>query len=196
MVNFTKSILAPWSSSLQGKHYAMETTRTVCCAGLILACQRVVSALRTSVLSVGRLLWEWHCELLYRNVCRCVFYGAVTFCVTRVQLYKYFLVLQNLSVFIIKEGNAIWMIHPFTLLSALRQVHSVFQSEFSRVRSCASSFNFQYPLFYLRSSSSFLRLLPRLLVTIWIVYKISFTSHGKQTTLASELISLVRTKLL
>ena len=30
------------------------------------------------------------------------------------------------------------------------------------VRSSASSFNFQYPLFSLRSSSSFLRLLPRL----------------------------------
>ena len=33
------------------------------------------------------------------------------------------------------------------------------------VRSTASSFNWQYPLLSLRSSSSFLRLLPRLLVT-------------------------------
>jgi hypothetical protein len=41
----------------------------------------------------------------------------------------------------------------------LRQVHSPFQSEFSKVGYGASSFNFQYPVFFLRSSSRFLHLL-------------------------------------
>ena len=53
--------------------------------------------------------------------------------------------------------------HSFYSL-ILRQVHSALQSEFSRVRSSASAFNFQYeyPLLSLRSASSCLCLLPRL----------------------------------
>jgi hypothetical protein len=51
------------------------------------------------------------------------------------------------------------------LLSVSRQFHSLFQSQFSRVRSRASSFNFQYRLFSLRSTSSCLRLRPHFPVT-------------------------------
>jgi hypothetical protein len=46
--------------------------------------------------------------------------------------------------------------------SVLRKVHSLFQSELSRVRASASSFNFQYLLFSFMSSSSCLGFLPRL----------------------------------
>ena len=56
--------------------------------------------------------------------------------------------------------------HSFITLLVLRQVHiCLFQREFSTVQSSASSFNFQYPLFSLMSSSSCLRLFPRLPVT-------------------------------
>jgi len=47
-------------------------------------------------------------------------------------------------------------VHP----SILQRVRSLFQIKFSRVRSSASSFNFHYSLFSLRSSHSCLRLLP------------------------------------
>ena len=54
----------------------------------------------------------------------------------------------------------------FILLSALRQVHSLFQSEFFiQCDRLHLSFIFQYLLFSLRSSSSYLRLLPRHHVT-------------------------------
>jgi hypothetical protein len=59
------------------------------------------------------------------------------------------------------ESSVIKFIHSFILQPFLQQIHNLFQ----RVRSSASSFNLQYPLFSLRSSSSCLRLLPRHLVT-------------------------------
>ena len=52
-------------------------------------------------------------------------------------------------------------IHSFCSLSYDRSVAS-FKASSHRVRSSASSFNFQYLLFSLRSSSSYIRLLPRL----------------------------------
>ena len=55
------------------------------------------------------------------------------------------------------------------------------------VRSRASSFNWQYPLLSLRSSSSFLRLLPRLLVTSICPYKrfknIQYSFSSQKTSL-------------
>ena len=54
------------------------------------------------------------------------------------------------------RGVQLIIIHLYVL-----HVHKLFQSEcFHRVRSSASSFNFQYPVFSLRSSSSCLSLLP------------------------------------
>jgi len=57
-------------------------------------------------------------------------------------------------------------VQSFIHLVALRQVRSLIQSQLSNiVRSRASSFKWEYPLLSLRSSSSFLHLLPRLPVT-------------------------------
>jgi hypothetical protein len=54
----------------------------------------------------------------------------------------------------------------FIQYSVWRQVQSLFPRRFLHiVRFRASSFSWEYPLLSLRSSSSFLRLLPRLLVT-------------------------------
>jgi hypothetical protein len=50
--------------------------------------------------------------------------------------------------------------NSFTPQSVLRQVHSLFQSEFSTMRYSTSSFSFQCPFVSLRLSSSSLRLLP------------------------------------
>ena len=56
--------------------------------------------------------------------------------------------------------------NSFIQYSVWRQVQSLLQNDSSTiVRSRASSFKWQYPLLYLRSSSSFLRLIPRLLIT-------------------------------
>jgi hypothetical protein len=72
-------------------------------------------------------------------------------------------------------GNETFMIinknKPFTPIfihsfcSVLSQVHRLFQSKFSIFRSCAPSFNFQYPLFSFRFSSNYLHLLHRIPVT-------------------------------
>jgi len=67
----------------------------------------------------------------------------------------------------------------FIWQSVLRQVHSLFQSELSTVRSRASSFKWQYPLLSLRSSRSFLRLLPRLPVTSIPPFNFSFNKPFK-----------------
>ena len=57
-------------------------------------------------------------------------------------------------------------VHSFIQCSVRRQVQSLLQNESSFiVRSRASSFKWEYPLLSLRSSSTFLHLLPRLLVT-------------------------------
>ena len=57
-------------------------------------------------------------------------------------------------------------IHSFILQSVLRQVHSLFQSDFStKCDLVLPLFKFQYPLFSLRAPSSYLGLLPRLPVT-------------------------------
>jgi hypothetical protein len=48
---------------------------------------------------------------------------------------------------LIKFTSSIMYVRSFTLQSASRQVFSLFQSEFSTVRSSASSSNFRYPLF-------------------------------------------------
>ena len=54
------------------------------------------------------------------------------------------------------------LIHYLIPYSVLQKVHSLFQIKFShRVRSSASSFNFHYSVFSLRSSHSCLRFLPR-----------------------------------
>jgi len=53
-------------------------------------------------------------------------------------------------------------IHSFILQSVLWQANSLLQSEFSTAKPSDSSFSFQYPLFFLRSSSSYLRLLPHI----------------------------------
>jgi hypothetical protein len=57
----------------------------------------------------------------------------------------------------------IYWLNSFILYCVVRQVCRLFHSEFSRVRSSASSSNFQYPILSFRSSSSCLRLLARLL---------------------------------
>jgi hypothetical protein len=57
-------------------------------------------------------------------------------------------------------------IHSFFILSVLRQVHSLFPKRVLRiVRSSGSSCSFQYPLYFLRSSSSCLRLRTPLPIT-------------------------------
>ena len=56
-------------------------------------------------------------------------------------------------------------IHSFILQSVLWQTNRLFQSEFSTAKPSDPSFNFQYPLFSLRSSISCLRLLPRIPIT-------------------------------
>jgi hypothetical protein len=56
-------------------------------------------------------------------------------------------------------------LYPSISQSALRQVHSLYQSQFSTLRSSASSSSFQYPLVSLTTFGSCLLLLPRLPVT-------------------------------
>jgi len=66
-----------------------------------------------------------------------------------------------------------------------------------KVRSCPSSFNFQYSLLSLRSSSSFLRLLPRLSVT-YIFHSIfySITCLIRQLLRKMSTIQLVFTRFI
>ena len=58
-----------------------------------------------------------------------------------------------------------YSIHSFIPYSVLRQVYSLFQSEFSTERDLVIRICFQYLVVSLRSSSSCLRLLPRLSIT-------------------------------
>ena len=64
-----------------------------------------------------------------------------------------------------KLFEIIWIVDDHWY-SWLREVHSLFQRQFShRRRYSVSSFNLQYPIFSLRPSSSCLRILPCLLIT-------------------------------
>jgi len=63
--------------------------------------------------------------------------------------------------YVIRKKLKTYLRQSFILEPALRQVRSLYQNS-PFLRSCASSFNFHYPLTSLRSSSSCLRLLPRL----------------------------------
>ena len=73
-----------------------------------------------------------------------------------------------------------YLSHSFTLsliLSFVPRVHSRFQSEFSiESESNAFCFNFHYPLFFLLSPSSCLRLIPRLPVTYILPFYLSVTN--------------------
>jgi hypothetical protein len=64
-----------------------------------------------------------------------------------------------------KSNSNRWKIYIDSSVACFTSSPWPFSKRFLRMRSSASSFNFQYPLFSSRSSSSCLRFLPRLTVT-------------------------------
>jgi hypothetical protein len=78
----------------------------------------------------------------------------------------------------------------------LRQVHSLFQNEFSRMECGASSFNLQHPALSLRSSCSLLHLLLRLPFTYMLPSTTCFTrqflSKMRPIQIAFRLFSVCR----
>ena len=80
---------------------------------------------------------------------------------------------------LIEKVNLFWLIPSFSSLSYDRSKASS-KAALHTMRSRDSSFKWQYPLFFWRSSSSFLRLLPRLHVTSIVPFIFPSITHFRR----------------